>query len=728
MIPNCCADVTDIFSPLAYQEEGGSLVAAPARGIADPRMRLPVFVDDGFFFRCTLYKLHCAATRCVRALPVHWRLGVEVLLLFAVLVQLAALVALHSLLLPSPGVQQLGVASAGGAGGGLAGMLTAAVRAAPGSGVEFLRVSLETPTLQLQSRPGGSAGAAAPGVRCEFAAERALLELPLAVRESAFQAAGGQALSISVNASGFPVVVPLALLQLPALASAVLSRQILSAIVQGPLCSAAGGYGEATADSSTTSTVDKWSILAWTPLSSADADARRANQAFAYVSCDGAPPLSMQPLHRVAELLHRRTEWWLFKAVWALSTTILVLFAAVAVSFAVRSALLGLFRVRAAVQRGCWASVGDRLEVLEAAVLVASPAALLLALCRLVGDAAGSLVAVLLCLAGGEVAALCMLRTQESRYLFPRAMLPAYVADVYYAFFHPFGFTWLSHCALWCFQGFLLCTLWGHFEAAAELPDTCPDHLSVEVRMRPKEEQRGGPPQAPPALSAPVQRLLLEQSLLLLGDDRSYESGVVMSAIVARALQVTKVVQGPPGPPTPSIERLGGGPVVQTLVNHASSGDERCSALMQHLLTRLPQLPQLPQLQQWQAQQQQDQPQQQPLRGQVRPPANAACAAVHGGLPTVVEEDAGETLRQRTPHRQAAEPPILMRPAAADYEEQLEQRPMRIRLQRPLRGQAVERSPRLHEEPEDVAGRAVASSLPSPWAHPEGPPLPTGGQ
>lgn len=308
----------------------------------------------------------------------------------------------------------------------------------------------------------------------------------------------------------------------------------------------------------------------------------------------------MQPLRRVAELLHRRAEWWLFKVVWTLSTTVLVLLVGVAASYAVRSALLGLFRLQAILRCGSdgrhKGPAGDRLEALEALVLVVCPGVLILALCRLAGDTSGGLPAVLFCLSMGEMAALCFLRSQESRYLFPRVVLPVYAADMYYAFFHPFGFTLLAHSTLFCFQGFILCTLWSHFEATVQLPQTCPDHLAVEVRLRPSERR----PRVPPALTPQTQRLLLEQGLLLLGDDRSYESGVVMSAIVTRSLQVTQVPPPPRPPPSAPqplvfgalpqavVELLGGGPGAQALVSRAHAGDTRCMALLGHVLSRLP--------------------------------------------------------------------------------------------------------------------------------------------
>jgi len=143
------------------------------------------------------------------------------------------------------------------------------------------------------------------------------------------------------------------------------------------------------------------------------------------------------------------------------------------------------------------------------------------------------------------------LRTEESRYLLPRAALPAYSICVYYMFFHPFGFTWLACSTLCTFQNFLLLALWNHFEVPAKEPLVCPDALLLEVRMRPKLPRPQGEPSGGPAwgLSDTAQRLLLEQGLLLLGDDRSYEAGVVVSAVIARALQMAKARWPPPPGP-----------------------------------------------------------------------------------------------------------------------------------------------------------------------------------
>ncbi|CAK0823383.1 unnamed protein product [Prorocentrum cordatum] len=113
-----------------------------------------------------------------------------------------------------------------------------------------------------------------------------------------------------------------------------------------------------------------------------------------------------------------------------------------------------------------------------------------------------------------------------------------------------------------------------------------------------------------------MQRWLLEQGLLLLGDDRSYEAGVVLSALVARALQGSDVppqgaerggsprdeaeeveryrlaserISSVPGgrmPGTAAMHLLGGGPVAQMLVYHGFRGEHRCDELLRHLLPR----------------------------------------------------------------------------------------------------------------------------------------------
>ncbi|CAE8651733.1 unnamed protein product, partial [Polarella glacialis] len=147
--------------------------------------------------------------------------------------------------------------------------------------------------------------------------------------------------------------------------------------------------------------VDKWSMLTWSlaDVGIGAGEERVGSAALAFVSCQGQDPVSIQPLRRFAELIHRHMEWWLFKSVWAFSTAVLALLVGVVASFTVRSALFGLYQVTARKS-----SKGGRnvLEVLEALVLVASPAGLATALCRLSGDLSMDMSALFLCLTIGE--------------------------------------------------------------------------------------------------------------------------------------------------------------------------------------------------------------------------------------------------------------------------------------------------------------------------------------
>eukprot|EP00434_Breviolum_minutum_P036615 symbB.v1.2.032447.t1/scaffold3897.1/size48720/3 len=249
-------------------------------------------------------------------------------------------------------------------------------------------------------------------------------------------------------------------------------------------------------------------------------------------------------------------------------------------------------------------------------VLVLSPAGLAVVLCSM-SDYGHDTAVLLAGLFFGEAVSLCALQTKESRYLFPRVALPAYVADAYYSYFYPYGFTWLAHSSLLCFQAFVFLVLWSHFETTVCLPKFSLDQLQIEVKLRPSRSQ-----EATFNLSPAVQKLLLEQGLLLLGDNTSYETGVVMSAVISRAVQNMKVpcvipIYPAPGagdllyehesldlihPEVPmfrvlssafltcqssSLEALGGGAAVNMLLNRAFAGDARCGAMLAQLVSRM---------------------------------------------------------------------------------------------------------------------------------------------
>lgn len=308
--------------------------------------------------------------------------------------------------------------------------------------------------------------------------------------------------------------------------------------------------------------------------------------------------MSIHPLRRVAELLHRWTEWWLFKAVWILSVSMLSCLVGIVWSYSVRSSVFGLFRFWLSFtgnHRG-GSVMNSRLELLEASVLVLLPFGIFSGICRLGGDLSVAVSQVLICQAVAEILALATMRAEESRYMFPRALLLVYFAHMYYMIFHPFGYIRQLHSVLCCFQAFLAVVLWSHFEVAVPLPLVCPDQLTVEVRLRPGV--RAGKPST---LSTVMQQLLLEQGLLLLGDDRSHESAVVMSAVIMRALQTSSPLVAPPPQEglqltaedeevfiAADVDLLAAGAIGKVLVEHARGGDARCMALVHHLVKRLP--------------------------------------------------------------------------------------------------------------------------------------------
>eukprot|EP00439_Symbiodinium_sp_Y106_P075095 s770_g14.t1 len=607
MLPNCTADLAAVFSPQRREPEASE--RAPK-----------VIVDDRFFFRRLTWALHRRAVRHVRAVPPCVRLSVELLLLVASLIQLSAVLVLHAALLPSA-LSPLHSDP-------LAERLTDVVSPS-GTAAELLIIELALPSF------GSVADDIAPNsssveVVCEVAAERSVLELPPALRRGVQEAAseqhGGLVAKVHMDANELHPMFPVHRLPSSLLRGILVSR-ILGALVTGPLrdevirrepfLSVLANFTEEVPnlDGANNSSevgpeqpagakvppmaVEKWSLLAWglaeVGLGIGNVStAKLGSTSLAFLSCEGQTPVSLQPLRRLSELLDRRTEWWLFKTVWVFATCIFGLLAAVVVCFAVRGSLLGLYSICLHLSTGPGCGL---LDSLEATVLVLAPAGLGFAFCRLAGTRAPDVAAILLCLSAGEVASL-MLQTQDSRYLFPRAALPAYVADVYYCFFyHPMNFTGLAHGALFCYQAFLVAVLWGHFETVVRLPTSSLDQLNVEVRIRPSSHAKGHA-----QLSPAVQKLLLEQGLLLLGDNTSYETGMVMSAVVSRAVQTMKAPRWtfPTDPvgatdllhPGESLrpihpEALGGGAAVHLLFSRAFAGDARSGAVLAQLTERM---------------------------------------------------------------------------------------------------------------------------------------------
>jgi hypothetical protein len=342
------------------------------------------------------------------------------------------------------------------------------------------------------------------------------------------------------------------------------------------------------------STIQPWPFFSsW--IDSPGEDMSQGTSSLAYFACQGGQTMSMQPLRRVAELTRRCTEWWLFKTVWILSISIISCFFGISWSYSVRAAIFCIFRfwLKVSGNTSGGSEMNERLELVEALVLVLAPIAIYSGMSSLGGDLADDTAQVMLCQAFAEIVALFSMRTQESRYIFPRALLLVYSANTYYMFFHPFGFIRHMHGLLISFQAFLVLVLWSHFEVAVKLPPTCQDQLTVEVRLRPSAR-----PTQSSALSPTMQQLLLEQGLLLLGDDRSHESAVVMSALVIQALQLAKPLPAPLPEGfslaaedeevlVAAVEHAGGA-MGQILVDHTRGGNKRCMALVRHLMERLP--------------------------------------------------------------------------------------------------------------------------------------------
>eukprot|EP00927_Polykrikos_kofoidii_P056291 TRINITY_DN50444_c0_g1_i1.p1 TRINITY_DN50444_c0_g1~~TRINITY_DN50444_c0_g1_i1.p1 ORF type:complete len:796 (+),score=91.42 TRINITY_DN50444_c0_g1_i1:53-2389(+) len=651
MTTNCTEDLSDVFSPLSRsycsntresygesstQTQTTSTQSFPNassishnRSAATPRrLRPPVAVADHFFFHYMLYRFQRMLANAVRRLPMWFRLGLEFTLLASTLGGVVTLVTLHALVMPSPFAPH--TASA------LIAPLASALQQSPVV-VELLRVDVELPAPRWTWSNGVSQMPKATSsrvVRCEFAAERASLDLPARARARAYLARGGHALALSLPAPatrdghGFerqwPSPWPAVLLSwIPGLPAALVERQILAAIVWGPFYeevkhkqAAVNSTGAATdgnlkssfaqqqqrrdssAESFPSAAMEGLTLLGWagiaypTGIESAKGGTEQlGSSALAYVSCRGQRSIAVHALRLTAELLHRSAEWWLFKVVWVSSIAVVTLIVGVGNGLAVRSTMLSIFHLHmfcVSVKRRT--SPAHHLEALEAIVITASLGAFAFVICQIAGDAKADVAIVLFCQILGEVGASCILRSEESRYIFPRAVLPVYVADIFYTFFHPFGFTWLSHLLLFLFQQFIIMVLWNHFEVTLKLPATCPDQMLVHVRLQPSE-QRVRQHHAL-VLSPGMQQLLLEQGVLLLGRDRLYENAIVMSAIIMRALQVASL---PPimkpvfsvTMPQDIAALLAGGVSTQMLVAYARIGDTRCLAFVGQLVGRL---------------------------------------------------------------------------------------------------------------------------------------------
>lgn len=571
-------------------------------------------VDDRFLFRRAIWSWHCKTLRRLRVVPPLLRFGVEVLLLLLVIGQVSCLVVLHSVLLPtafSPHDTDplaLSLKSALWPEGLNSSELDANSTRSRAS--EFLVVEVVLPRCSDPSEKWNTCGSQ---VRCEFAAERALLDIPQQLRQSALTAAK-HGLMTSVQVQAKDLGLHPKFLEVPL--RSILARHILGSMIAGPLreevlrrepliliANASNQVSNETETNSDHSKaaqaalMEKWSLLAWglAEFGGIGNASKVGSNALNHFSCEGQPSGSLHAMRRMAELLDRHMEWWLFKVVWAFSTGVFGLLAAVMFCYSVRTSLLGCFKLGMKIYHSSHSpGVPGGLDALEAIVLVLSPAGLAVVFCHM-GDCQDT-AALLLGLCLGEVASFCALQTKESRYLFPRVALPAYVADAYYSNFYPFGFTWLAHSSLLSFQAFVFLVLWSHLETTVPLPKFSLDQLQLEVKLRPSHSQ-----DSKFQLSPTVQKLLLEQGLLLLGDNTSYETGVVMSAVISRAVQNMKVPCVIPIYPAGATEllcdheelelvhpeALGGGAAVHMLLNRAFAGDARCAAMLVQLVSRM---------------------------------------------------------------------------------------------------------------------------------------------
>eukprot|EP00746_Dinoflagellata_sp_MGD_P019478 gnl/MRDRNA2_/MRDRNA2_14528_c0_seq1.p1 gnl/MRDRNA2_/MRDRNA2_14528_c0~~gnl/MRDRNA2_/MRDRNA2_14528_c0_seq1.p1 ORF type:complete len:702 (+),score=92.44 gnl/MRDRNA2_/MRDRNA2_14528_c0_seq1:122-2227(+) len=639
MMRSCIADIVDVCSPASqpselhstYQE--GSSSSEPAEPLP-PRGKPPVEVDDRFFFHCRLHQLRCQAVHYIRTTSPRLQLCIEVSLLVSALLMLSGLVILHSHFAPSPVSPHTSTPESE--------VLTQAL-ARRVNGTSLLRFDMFASSSMVCEEvfPAMQSlcnWAYPQTLRCEFAREKALLELPPVWREQLFSQKHPEVLHVQAQlkdseVSGFFWYL---ISKVPFLSISVMRQRILATILWGPLRKEARHQQSVDADltgpfGGLFGAVDGPGTVPWgqqvrpamnvsvsvsnssaaKPIVSKTEESQerkipRASpveiaplppSAFGFVSCSGADPASLQPLMRVAELLQHRSEWWLFKSVWAMGVTFLTLLTSVAAAFLVRCGAFCLFRLRASFCACAEARIGGPhwLELLEASVFAVMPVGIILMARRIAGDLAGDATLVLLCFICGELSAAWLLKTEESRFLFPWAVIPIYIADIYYVVLQPFAFTGFSHSVLILYQLFVLAFLLSHFEATSCLPLACPDRLTTEVRARPNDRRHGNETSGP--MSRPMQQLLLEQGLLLLGDDHSFESAAVMSAIISRAIPAPGYC-GPcrprPGEPYTAemlaamdAEYLGGGAASELLVEHGQAGSVRCLALMAHLITRM---------------------------------------------------------------------------------------------------------------------------------------------
>eukprot|EP00913_Durusdinium_trenchii_P001580 g1464.t1 len=543
-------------------------------------------VDDKFLFRRAIWSWHRRIVRRLRAVPPLLRFGVEVLLLLLVLLQISYLVILHSVRAPAHRI------TASAESHRCRGCVTSSdVRVGPRhfSNVSRDATELLVVEVALPSRCGSSASGEREQVRCEFASDREVLKLPLEIRQSALLAAAEQSPGLTAV-----VTLPASDLDLDwpshgTWARSILQRYVLSAMVAGPLREevlrrepffTTPNSTEGNASDLTTKSA-KWSLLAWglAEFGLGVGNASKAgSHALSYFSCEGESPMSLSALRRLAELVDRPMEWWLFKVVWLFSTAVLGLLVAVLQCYAVRTSLLGCYKLASFKTKSF-------LENLEAFVLVltffsfaslAKSIGLGVVFCSIMGDDAEDTAVILVGLSIGEVVSYVALHTEESRYLFPRTALPAYVTEK-----QPRGSS-PDHP--------------NQKPKADDMFSWAPQQAE-QVKLRPSRSQV-----AKFNLSPSVQKLLLEQGLLLLGDNTSYETGVVMSAVISRAVQNVKVpcvLRLTPAAGATDLllegerlelihpEALGGGTAIHMLLNRAFAGDARCAAMLAQLLSRM---------------------------------------------------------------------------------------------------------------------------------------------
>merc|ERR1719264_1824535 len=94
----------------------------------------------------------------------------------------------------------------------------------------------------------------------------------------------------------------------------------------------------------------------------------------------------------------------------------------------------------------------------------------------------------LVCYAVAEYWGIVHVRTQQSRWIFPRAVALLHGGALLYALWWPLGSSWLLLWALLSAQAFLMFTLLCHFDCFAGLPEQPPHRLLFRSSLLPAAE------------------------------------------------------------------------------------------------------------------------------------------------------------------------------------------------------------------------------------------------